>query len=200
MLEKKKTFLGKSKNYQQEKSQIKMKNLILITLVLFVTNCNKTKQQILKDNKVSFTSWKKSIKNINGLNDFQRENLKLILNDIHEKDFKKVLQMSSNIEREYDEFFVLVHSEGEIVSSNLSFFKFNKNKFIRSSLKMEYGKSDFSEITRNQSLKISDFNNLSKENKFESSGFLILTKITKGQKLSSFFISNIPETVEKYLN
>ena len=122
------------------------------------------------------------------------------MNDIHEKDFKKVLQMSSNIEREYDEFFVLVHSEGEIVSSNLSFFKFNKNKFIRSSLKMEYGKSDFSEITRNQSLKISDFNNLSKENKFESSGFLILTKITKGQKLSSFFISNIPETVEKYLN
>lgn len=177
-----------------------MKNLILIILVLFVTNCNKAKQQMVKDNKVSFTSWKKSIENINELNNFQRENLKLILKNIHEKDFKKVLKMSSVIEKEYDEFFVLTHSEGEIVSSNLSFFRFNKTKFSRSSLKLEYGKSDFSEMTRNQILKISDFNPPSMENKFEYSGFLIFTKISKNQKLSSLIINDIPETIEKYLN
>jgi len=179
-----------------------MKNLISIILVLFIISCGENKKEVNKlkvkeMGTTSFTTWKKSVEGIQKLSDFEKEKLQSVLDKINKQDFEKVINKSP-IEDIKGRFFALVYSEGEVVTTTINYFEFSEIQFKRTCLKMEYDKSTFFDITIDQVLNYSDFK-LNSKNGLSYSGFLILTNITNDNELVST-MSDIPETIDKYLN
>ena len=173
-----------------------MKNLIIMLITLVFTTCPNSNNSRLNNSPVNdnitFIKWKKSVQSISKLTDFQRENLKTIINEISDKDFLRLVKLSPNTTNKCDCFFILSYSEGEITTSILRFYKLYKNRFYKSSLTLEYGEKTFSKMTKNQSLTIPSLNNSSSEVKYKSSGFVIASKINENKELTSFLLNNLP--------
>lgn len=161
---------------------------LVIVIFCFKTNTeylNQDSNMIVNTSRlsVSYEDWYKSV--LNSIDDellihsFQKENLKVILNNINEEEFGLLIKEIKNKSIEPNSVrLVLYFSENEVVTNRLIFFYLNnEKKLYKTYLEIEFGRISFipSIEVAKCDFKSFDVKYFSSENEYQ--GIVIITSI-----------------------